>query len=105
MQIKNLTDMFRPVENSENRTAKNKASKTSQDDSLAAEATGDRVNLSQTAQLYKAAQQAAQNSSGIRIDLVGQIKERVAGGTYEINARKTAEKMLEQELSLWGGSK
>jgi len=102
MQIKNLTDMFRPVENSENRALKDKAGRVSRDESSPK---GDRVNLSQAAQLYKAAHQAAQNSSGVRIDMVGQIKGQVADGTYKMNARKTAEKMLEQELALWGGNK
>jgi negative regulator of flagellin synthesis FlgM len=100
MQIKKLTDIFRSVENSENRSAKNKTDKVSQGDSSAMG--GDRVNFSQAAQLYKAAQQAAKNSPDVRVEMINQIKERVAGGTYELNARKTAEKMLEQELSLWG---
>ncbi len=102
MQIKNLTDMFRPVENSENRALKNKVDRASRDESSPK---GDRVNLSQAAQLYKAAQQTAQDSSGVRSDVVGQIKEQVADGTYKMNARKTAEKMLAQELALWGKNK
>lgn len=98
MQIKNLTDMFRPMESSESHSQKIKGSAASRDTSTAK---GDRVSLSQTAQLYKATRQAAQDSPEIRAEKVGQIKSQVASGTYEMNSRKTAEKMLEQESALW----
>lgn len=98
MQIKNLTELFRPVENSDNRTQKGKAGRGSSGDSTSS---GDRVSLSAAAQQYKAAQHAAQDSSGVRAEMVDQIKDKVVSGTYELNNRKTAEKMLEQEFALW----
>ena len=102
MQVKNLTDMFRPVDNADNRTEKNKAGRSSRDGSTTK---GDRVSLSQAAQLYKVTQQAARDSPDIRAEKVDQIKGLVNNGTYEMNSRKTAEKLLEQEFALWGGNK
>ncbi|HDQ40720.1 MAG TPA: flagellar biosynthesis anti-sigma factor FlgM [Desulfonatronum sp.] len=100
MQIKNLTEMFRPVDNTDNRSQKNKAGRSDRDDSSAV-AGGDRVSLSRAAQQYKLVQQTARNSPDVRAEMVGQIKGQVANGTYELNSRKTAEKMMEQEFALW----
>jgi flagellar biosynthesis anti-sigma factor FlgM len=99
MQIKNLTDLFRPVDNADNRTQKNKAGRSSQGDSSTR---GDRVSLSKAAQQYKQTQQAAQDSPGVRAEKVGHIRGQVADGTYQMDSRKTAEKILEQEFVLWG---
>ncbi len=98
MQIKNLTEMFRPVENADNRAQKGKAGRGSRD---GAAASGDRVSLSRAAQQYSQVQQAANEASGIRAEKVDEIKGQVASGTYQMSSRKTAEKMLEQENALW----
>lgn len=102
MQIKNLTEMFRPVDNADNRPQKGKAGRSASDDSLAR---GDRVSLSEAAQQILTVQQAAMSSPEVRAEMVGQIKGQVADGTYQMDSRKTATKMVEQELALWGGDR
>lgn len=63
---------------------------------------GDRVTLSTGAQTYRAVLTSAQASPGVRTERVEQIKQQVENNTYQMNSRKTAEKMLEQERDSWG---
>lgn len=98
MQIKNLTEMFRPVENADNRAQKGKTGRGSRDETASS---GDRISLSRAAQQYTRVRQTAHEASGIRAEKVDEIKGQVADGTYQMNSRKTAEKMLEQENALW----
>lgn len=100
MQIKNLTEMFRPVENADNRAQKGKTGRGGRD--AGAAESGDRVSLSPAAQELKHVRQAAHDSPDARAERVDQIKGQVTSGTYRMNSRKTAEKMLEQENALWG---
>ncbi len=97
MQIKNLIDTFRPAEN---RDVGNKSAR-GEPASGASPQQSDRVTLSAGAQTLRAAMTAAQASSGVRTERVEQLRHQVETNTYEMNSRRTAEKLVEQESGLW----
>ena len=63
-----------------------------------AQATGDRVSVSPQARLFTEAYAAATNAPEVRQDKVNALKEQVANGTYQVDSRKIAEKLLQSEL-------
>lgn len=65
-----------------------------------AQATGDRVSVSPQARLYTEAYAAATSAPEIRQDKVAALKEQVANGTYAMDSRKIAEKLLQSEISI-----
>lgn len=58
------------------------------------QAAGDCVELSSSKKLFAEAVEAAKNAPEVRVNLVAEIKERIANGTYQIDDRKTAEAIL-----------
>lgn len=62
--------------------------------------TGDRVSVSPQARLFTEAYTAASNAPEVRQDKVNALKERIANGTYQVDSRKIAEKLLQNELSM-----
>lgn len=62
---------------------------------------GDRVSVSATALLRTEAYKAAQNAPDIRQAKVNDIKERVDAGTYQIDSKNVASKLLQSELALF----
>lgn len=97
MQIKNLIDTYRPAEN---RNVGNKSPRGGPEPGSSARQS-DRVTLSSGAQTLHTAMTTAQASSGVRAERVEQLRHQVETNTYQMNSRKTAEKMVEQESSLW----
>ncbi len=65
-------------------------------------AQGDRVSLSSSARLHTAAHAVAMNAPEMRQEKVDTLKERVDSGTYTVNARKVAEKLVQSEALLAG---
>ncbi|GAB6060389.1 flagellar biosynthesis anti-sigma factor FlgM [Desulfonatronum parangueonense] len=98
MEIKKLIDAFRPVESRESGPKAEKKGPATGTTSHQ----GDRISLSAGAQTYRSVQAVAEADSGVRADRVEQIKAQVESNTYQMNSRKTAEKMLEQEYGAWG---
>ncbi len=97
MEIKKLIDTFRPADNrkvGDNPARGGPASEASTHQS-------DRVTLSAGAQTLRAAMTAAQASSGVRTERVEELRSQVETNTYQMNSRKTAEKMIEQERGEW----
>ncbi len=65
-----------------------------------APATGDRVSVSAQAKLYTEAYTAASNAPEVRQDKVAALKTQVDNGTYQVDSRKIAEKLLQSDLAI-----
>lgn len=62
--------------------------------SSAARPRGDAVQFSPSVTTIRAAQAAAAKASDIRAERVSEIRTQVQEGTYQVNAQKVAEKLL-----------
>ena len=60
----------------------------------------DTVSLSAEAKLRTEAHRTAANTQDIRPEKVAEIKAKIANGTYEIDSRKIAEKLVKEDLEL-----
>jgi flagellar biosynthesis anti-sigma factor FlgM len=58
---------------------------------------GDKVTLSAAARLHTTAHAAASNAPDVRQEKVNSIKERVDSGSYTVDSKKVAQKLLENE--------
>ena len=56
----------------------------------------DKLEISQAGKDYQVAKQAVKEASDIRVDLVSDIKERLANGTYNVSDEDFADKLLER---------
>lgn len=56
----------------------------------------DQLQISQTGKDYHVAKQAVGGVADVREDLVAQMKERVANGTYQVDVDDFATKLLEK---------
>ncbi|MBE5935004.1 MAG: flagellar biosynthesis anti-sigma factor FlgM [Lachnospiraceae bacterium] len=56
----------------------------------------DKLELSQAGKDYQVAKTAVSEASDIRMDLVNDIKERLANGTYNVSDEDLADKLLER---------
>ncbi len=65
-----------------------------------AQSTGDRVSVSPQARLFTEAYTAATNAPEIRQNKIAALKEQVASGTYQVDSRQIAEKLLQSELAI-----
>jgi negative regulator of flagellin synthesis FlgM len=63
---------------------------------------GDRVSLSPSALLHTTAHAAANAAPDIRQEKVDNIKDRLADGSYAVDAKKIAEKLVQSEAFLAG---
>ncbi|MEW6587488.1 MAG: flagellar biosynthesis anti-sigma factor FlgM [Nitrospirota bacterium] len=59
---------------------------------------GESVHLSERALQLQQAQKELDKLPDVRIERVNEIKEQIATGTYEINSRKIAEKIMYESL-------
>ena len=62
----------------------------------------DRVSISEEGRVKALALQAAQEDSGVRPDKIAALKAQISAGTYAVNTKDIASKMIHQELDLWG---
>ena len=60
----------------------------------------DEVQISSTGRDYQVAKQAVSESSDIREDLVADIKQKMAEGTYEVSTDDFADKLLAKFSSI-----
>ena len=58
---------------------------------------GDRVTLSAAARLHTTAHAAASNAPDVRQEKVNSIKERVDSGSYTVDSKRVAQKLLATE--------
>jgi len=65
-------------------------------------AQGDRISLSPAARLHTAAHVETAHAPEVRREIVDAIKQRVDSGEYTVDARKVAEKLVQDELLLAG---
>ena len=61
---------------------------------------GDRISVSPEARLMTEAYRTAMNTTDIRQDKVDAIKERIASGSYSVDAKNIAEKMLQSDADI-----
>ncbi|KAF0234700.1 MAG: negative regulator of flagellin synthesis [Desulfovibrionaceae bacterium] len=61
-------------------------------------ASGDRVSVSSDAKLVAEAAKAAQASPDIRVDRVEALRAQVESGSYNLNPRRIAEKLVASDL-------
>ena len=61
----------------------------------------DQVQISSTGKDYQVAKTAVAESTGIREDLVAEIKEKMKNGTYEVSTDDFADKLLSQFNSIF----
>ena len=61
-------------------------------------ASGDSVELSQEAKTMGKAMEVLENLPDIREGKVAEIKERIANGTYQVDGKKIAEKMIKEAM-------
>ena len=61
---------------------------------------GDRVSVSPEARLFAAAQSTVAATPEVRQNRVDSLRERVQNGTYEINSRDIASKLLQGDAEL-----
>ena len=54
----------------------------------------DKVEISQAGMDYQVAKQAVKGATDIRFDIVNDIKERLANGTYNVSDEDLADKLL-----------
>lgn len=81
------------VEKPESSTRKDRSEKSSS-------AKGDSVSLSTEAKIFSSGVSAAQNSPDIRRKKVDELKALVDSGQYKPDIRKTAAKIVEEDLEL-----
>jgi negative regulator of flagellin synthesis FlgM len=65
-------------------------------------ASGDKVSLSPEAKLAGVALGTAQAAPDVRRDRVEAIKARIADGTYAVDSKKIAEKLVGEDLDIYG---
>ena len=65
-------------------------------------ATGDRVSLSSAARLHTVAHAEASSAPEIRQEKIDSIKERIASGSYTVDAKNIASKLVESEVDFAG---
>ncbi|MEG2140920.1 MAG: flagellar biosynthesis anti-sigma factor FlgM [Bilophila sp.] len=103
MEIKNINlDTYRSQlgRSETHRTQDPGAAKTAPMPASAA-ALGDRVSVSHDALLRTEAFRAALNTPDVRQEKVNKIKERIDSGTYQIDNKRIASKLVQSELALF----
>ena len=66
------------------------------------EGANDRISISEEGRLKAAAFKAAQESDGVRIDKVADLKARIEAGEYKPEGKDIAAGLVRQELDVWG---
>ncbi len=96
MQIKDVLSAVKGYEKPETETVERQVRKDKSDKS----SRSDSVRISREGRLFARALREAQESPDVRRARVNEIKEQVESGTYVIDTRKTAAKIVEEDLDL-----
>jgi negative regulator of flagellin synthesis FlgM len=97
MQIKDVLNAVRGYEKPETESVDRPVRK---DKSGKSSDRSDSVRISREGRLFARALREAQESPEVRRARVNEIKEQVDAGTYVIDSRKTAAKIVEEDLDL-----
>ncbi len=97
MQIKDILSAVRGYEKPETESVDRPVRK---DKSGSSSDRSDSVRISREGRLFARALREAQESPEVRRARVNEIKEQVDAGTYVIDSRKTAAKIVEEDLDL-----
>ena len=104
MEIKNTqlqqTETYRSNLNETQNAAARRAAQPSPEN--AAKAQGDRVSVSPEAMVRTEAYKAANAAPDVRQEKVDALKEQVSSGTYKMDSRNIAKKLLENDAFLAG---
>lgn len=101
MEIKNSLTQLDTYRAQLDKTEKDAASRSAKE-TQNVPAKGDRVSLSPEAKLRTEAYSAAMSAPELRQAKVDAIKSRVDSGEYQVDSRKVAEKLLQEEPGLFG---
>lgn len=105
MEIKNSlmkgVDPYKSVLDAKNEAVDGRAAR-ADGQTPAAPQTGDRVSLSPGAMLHNTAHAAMSRAPEVRQEKVDGLKERVADGSYTVDSKKVAEKLVQSETLLAG---
>lgn len=99
MEINNLLGKLGPYDQTRIDKANEDAAKAKKEQA-AARSAGDRISFSDEAKLRTEALSAATSTPDVRREKVAAIKARIESGEYEIDTRKIAQKMVEEDLEL-----
>lgn len=66
-----------------------------------AQAAGDRISVSTDAILRTEAYRVASSSPDVRQEKINSIKERIASGSYQIDNKRIASKLVQSEVALF----
>ncbi len=104
MEIKNTLGGLNPYERARIETSESETVRPRRESGHVAENAprGDRVQFSDEAMLRTEAYKAASNAPDVRRDRVEEIKARVAAGTYEMDSRKIAERLVKDDIEFPG---
>ncbi len=61
----------------------------------------DKVSLSKVSKDFQLAKDAVTSTPDIRLEKVSPIKQKVAEGTYEVNAESVAERIIDHHINEW----
>lgn len=103
MEIKNINlDTYRSqLERNETLRARDPGTAKTAPAPASAASLGDRVSVSRDATLRTEAFRAALVTPDVRQEKVNTIKERIASGTYQIDSKRIASKLVQSELGLF----
>ncbi|TVM34152.1 flagellar biosynthesis anti-sigma factor FlgM [Oceanidesulfovibrio marinus] len=102
MDIKKVLSGLGPYDQSKlEKTRSDKLKSQRESDAGSSSARGDKVSISDEAQLRTEAYSTASSASDIRHDKVAEIKARIEAGEYEINTRKIAENIVKEDLDFF----
>lgn len=102
MDIKKILNGLGPYDQSKIEKARaDKLKGERESGSKASTAGGDKVSISDEAQLRTEAYSSATGASDIRHEKVAEIKAKIASGEYEINTRKIAENIVKEDLDFF----
>lgn len=102
MEIKNTLGQLDPYRARLEKTEKEQNAARASKDTKGASSQGDRVSLSPEAKLRTETYTAAMNAPEVRQQKVDAIKAQVDTGTYQVDSKKVAEKLLQEEPGLFG---
>lgn len=101
MEIKNATStLVDPYRNRLEATGQEIKDRARQTEGAPRQAQGDRISLSPEALLHTEARAAAMSTPDIRRGKVDSVRERLAAGTYTVDSKNIAKKLLQSDAEL-----
>lgn len=102
MEIKNLLNGLGQYEKTKLEKSENEPVRSKKDSGAAESKKGDTVQFSDEALLRTEAYKSASSAADVRRDKVEALKAQIANGTYQVDSRKIAERMLSEDAEFLG---